>query len=253
MKKRLACWSIIGVMMFSGIFSMAAFAEEAQPGGEAAIDLNEEAADSWAQSAAAAQEAAEAAEEGADTSGESAGDSAESAGESAAAMREAGYGDILDFDWAGYFQAMSEKTASGEQMSAEDALPDAFLQMFEMMINSPDNLAREEGVTVDFVCEGNEIIVKNKLSADLDEKAVEAIVEARKETYESEQSGLDMKDTMEQIASGYSVDINAISIAVQVIGSDEEVLYEKLYRYEDVKDLQRAPAAEAAEDAAVND
>ena len=165
-------------------------------------------------------------------------------------MREAGFGDILDFDWAGYFREMGEKTANGEKISLKDALPDAYIQMIDMVINSPNNMSREEGVTVEFGCEGNELFVRNRLSADLDEKAVREIVENSKNNYESDETGLNMKETLEQLAAGFSIDINDLSVAVQVIGSDDEVLYEKQYRYEDVKDLQPAPAEEAAEDTA---
>jgi len=193
MNKKLFCIFASCLTAISMLFGCAVFARTVEPaGGETAAESSGDAGntgDSWAESAASAEASAESAAEpaeAAEDASDSSGDSSNSAGDSAAAMREAGYGDILDFDWAGYYRGMSEKIANGEKISVEDALPEAYLQLFEMLVNSPDNTVKEEGVTVDYVSSGNELISKSILSADLDEAAVNEKVETKKALYSSD-------------------------------------------------------------------
>ena len=184
---------------------------------------------------------------------ESTGDSSESTGEDAEAaeaaegeseMTEAdvmafimtalGLEEYADFDFEAFYADINERVANGEELTIEEAFPEFYWEFYTSMFEGSE----EEGYTVDLVVEGNSMMMYWIYLEELDEEAINEVVSSVSESFESEETMGSLKSAMESMAEAYNINIDEIEMGLQFVNGDGSVIYEKIYTYEDVKDVE---------------
>ena len=225
------------------------------------------AGDSSAESAGESSEDAVGESEGdssEDAMGESAGESSEdaaagestgeSSGDSSGMMSmfitAFGLEEYADFDWEGFYADLDARVEAGEEVTLEEAFPDAFWAIFEAMFASQDGEEEMEGVSIDVGCEDNEIYMNYVFEDVVSAEDSQVIVDSVKEQFESEESKANLKQSIEQMAEAYKIDITTIKMTLRFVNGDESIIYEKIFTYEELAAEVPEAGAEAEMEAA---
>jgi len=148
-------------------------------------------------------------------------------------------------EWEAFYNAYAEKKASGAEITLEDCLPAEAWAIFGSMMTGQSNTAEngeEDFMTAEIEVRGNVMTMTYKMKEQVDEAGVKQIAEAVAASFESPDSLLNLKTSIESMGAG-GINISEVSMTLKFINADDSVIYEKTITYDDVKDLEAAPAA----------
>ena len=148
-----------------------------------------------------------------------------------------------EIDWEGFYKAFAEKKASGAEITLEDCLPaEAWTIFGSMMAGQPDGAKEggEEAMTTEISVTGNVMVMTYKMKEQVDEAGVKQIAEAVTASFESPESLLGMKSSIESMASA-GINLSEVAMTLKFVNADDSIIYEKTVTYDEVKDLEPAP------------
>lgn len=147
-------------------------------------------------------------------------------------------------DWVAFGEEFAAKQASGAEITLEDCLPaEAWAIAGAMMFMDENGQTQEDtGMEVDIQVKRNDMATVYKLKEQADEAAAKQIADSVTASFECNESLLTIKSSIEQMA-GAGIDINKVTMTLKFLNADDSVIYEKTVSYDDVKDLEAAPAA----------
>ncbi len=149
-----------------------------------------------------------------------------------------------EIDWEGFYTAFTEKQASGAEITLEDCLPAEAWALFGSMMagqSGTEESGAEEAMTAEVTVTGNVMVMTYKMKKQVDEAGTKQIAESVAASFESPESLLNLKSSIESMA-GAGINLSEVSMTLKFVNADDSVIYEKTITYDDVKGLEPATA-----------
>lgn len=146
-------------------------------------------------------------------------------------------------DWEGFAKEYEAKKASGAEITLEDCLPAEAWALYSSMMFMDENgqIPEDLPFTIETKVAGNEITSIYTMKEQVDEANAKAIAEEVAKTFESDETKASMKQSFEQMGSG-DIDVTKVVLKLQYLNADGSTIYEKAYTWDELKDLEVAPA-----------
>ena len=225
--KKLISFVIVGMMTLSMLFGMTVFADEdeAEAGATSLIDIDM-LSDDYDES------------------------SGEMMDVLADLFESSGLMEILNYDWDGLKEELNAKAEAGEEITLEDTMPEVYLNFMAAMINSPDNDARsEDAPTLEYKCEGNTLYLVNIFSEDVSHEDAKEAAEKDAKQFEDIEALESILEMFEGTADDYpSINANDLSVCIQYLTADGEVVKDIDYTYEDLYNIVRSDDEAVSDD-----
>ena len=213
---------------------------------ETDADTQVAAADDDSAAESADSESADAESAGAETAAETTDTEGESSGDFMTILMSM-FG--IDFDFEAFYAELDERVANGEELTVEDVYPQAYWDFMNMMMNmSSDGESEEAPYVIEIGAKGNEMYYIWTFTEVISEEDAQQVIDSVKESFESDDTKANLKESMEEMSSSYNIDINEIKETLIFINGDGSVIYEKTYTYEELaEELAEKEAEEEAE------
>jgi len=158
----------------------------------------------------------------------------------ASIMTALGMEEYADFDFEAFYADVQERVANGEELTMEEAFPEFYWEFFTNMFEGSE----ENGYTVDLSVKDNSMMMYWTFQEELDEDAINEVVESVSKSFESEETMANLKSAMESMSEAYNIDIDAVEMGLEFINGDDSVIYEMIYTYADLEDVEVPEADE---------
>jgi hypothetical protein len=149
-------------------------------------------------------------------------------------MTALGLEEYADFDFEAFYADIQERVENGEELTMEEAFPEFYWEFYTNMFDGSE----EDGYTVDLIVEDNSMMMYWIFLEELDEDAIDEVVTSVSESFESEETMANLKSAMESMAESYNIDIDDIEMGLVFINGDDEEIYEMIYTYADLEDVE---------------
>ena len=110
-----------------------------------------------------------------------------------------------------------------------------------MFMDENGQIPEDLPFTIETKVAGNEITSIYTMKEQADEANAKAIAEEVAKTFESDETKASMKQSFEQMGSG-DIDVTKVVLKLQYLNADGSTIYEKAYTWDELKDLEVAPA-----------
>ena len=149
-------------------------------------------------------------------------------------MTALGLEEYADFDFEAFYANVQERVANGEELTMEEAFPEFYWEFFTNMFEGSE----ENGYTVDLAVKDNSMMMYWTFQGELDEDAINEVVESVSKSFESEETMANLKSAMESMSEAYNIDIDDVEMGLEFINGDDSVIYEMIYTYADLEDVE---------------
>ncbi len=152
----------------------------------------------------------------------------------ASIMTALGLEEYADFDFEAFYADIQERVANGEELTMEEAFPEFYWEFYTNMFDGSE----EDGYSIDLIVEDNSMMMYWIFLDELDEDAINEVVESVSKSFESEETMANLKSAMESMSESYNIDIDDIEMGLEFINGDDSVIYEMIYTYADLEDVE---------------